>query len=68
MEIEMGPVIVTMDVAVFVWSLTEVAVIVTWFGGLFVGAVYVVEAPLAVDAGETDPHEDVGQDTFHVTP
>jgi hypothetical protein len=68
METEMATVIVTMAEAVFVPSLTEVAVTVTWFGGLLDGAVYVVEAPLAVELGETEPHDDVEQDTFHVTP
>ena len=68
MEIEMDPVMVTIADAVFVPSATEVAVSVTLSGRSLIGAVYVVEAPLAVEAGETDPHDDVEQDTFHFTP
>jgi hypothetical protein len=67
-EIEIGLMIVRTANAVFVWSLTEIAVTVTWFGGLLVGAVYVVAAPLAVEVGETNPHDEVEQDTVHVTP
>jgi hypothetical protein len=69
MEIERGGLMtVTFADAVFVGSVAEVAVTVTWSGRLLVGAVYIVEAPLAVEVGETDPHDDVEQDTFHVTP
>ena len=46
----------------------ELAVTVTWFGGFLAGAVYVVDAPLAVDVGEIDPHDDVEQDTFQIKP
>jgi hypothetical protein len=68
MEIERGAVIVTTADADFVGSLSDAAVTVTWLGGLLAGAVYVVEAPLAVELGETDPHDEVEHDTFHVTP
>jgi hypothetical protein len=67
-EIEIGPVIVMLADAVFVPSLIEVAITVTWPGRSLVGAVYVVEVPLAVELGETDPHDDVEHDSFHVTP
>jgi len=68
METEMGPVIVKAADAAFALSLTDVAVTITWLGKPLLGAEYVVEAPLAVVVGETDPHGDVEQDTFHVTP
>jgi hypothetical protein len=32
------------------------------------GAVYVIAVPLAVDAGDTDPHEDAWQEIVHITP
>jgi hypothetical protein len=28
----------------------------------------VIAVPLAVDAGDTDPHEDAWQETVHITP
>ena len=50
-------------------SATDVALMVTCrslAGGA--GAVYVVATPLAVDVGETLPHDPVGQDHVHLTP
>ena len=63
-------VIVTMAAADFVESATAVAVSVTFrsVAGVFEGAVYVVEAPLAVVVGDTKPHGAVEQETVHVTP
>jgi len=63
-------VIVTMAAADFVESATAVAVSVTFrsVAGVFEGAVYVVEAPLAVVVGDTKPHGAVEQVTVHVTP
>jgi hypothetical protein len=66
---EMGgaALIVIVAEAVLVVSVTEVAVTVTVAGlGTALGAVYVVAAPLAVDVGETLPHEE--QLTVHLTP
>jgi hypothetical protein len=63
------PVIVIVAVAVFVVSVTEVAVTVTVDPvGVVAGAVYVVAAPLAVDAGLNDPHDELPHVTVHFTP
>jgi hypothetical protein len=52
-----------------VLSVTEVAVIVTAAGvGTALGAVYVADPPLTVDAGLTVPHDELPQLTFQVTP
>src|SRR5215469_3157788 len=49
---------------------TEVAVIITVKSdaGAEAGAVYVVDAPLAVALGETEPQGAAGHVTVHVTP
>lgn len=56
--------------AVFVVSLTDVAVRVTtrFAAGGEAGAVYVVAAPLDVEPGETEPHGGAEHDSVHVTP
>ena len=51
-------------------SLTDVAVMFTArsVAGRVAGAVYVAAAPLAVVAGDTDPHGAAAQETLHCTP
>jgi hypothetical protein len=61
---------VTLAEAVLLASATDAATIVTVTSsaGAVLGALYVAGAPLAVDAGETLPHNAVGQNTDHLTP
>ena len=61
---------VTFTGAVFVGSATEAATTatVTLLVGGVAGAVYVVDAPLAVATGDTVPHGAVRHDTDHLTP
>src|SRR5579863_7215788 len=61
---------VTIAEMVLVGSATEAAikVTITLLAGAALGALYVTDTPLGVEAGETVPHAAIGQDTVHVTP
>lgn len=70
-EIEIEICVVLIRIAAladFVESAAEVAVIVTRPEGAVAGAVYVMDCPLGVDIGETEPQEFVEQETLQLTP